>query len=90
MIINDLHFVCVIAPPRKTNPPPLIDAHALLALTVSSQLLQVIRWQHLEVNEGASIVQHSQLPICNLLDIRGQGARELALQYLLPRFPMLD
>jgi len=79
MIINDLHFVGVVLPPQKANSPPLIDADAVLALTVSFQLLQVIRWRHLEVNEGASIVQHSQLPICNLLDIRGQAARELAL-----------
>jgi hypothetical protein len=42
-----------------------------------------------KVNNGASIVQHSQLSACNLLDDCGQAAGELAVQYL-PRFPMPD
>jgi len=45
VIINDLDFICVTIKPFETDTPLVIDAYAVLTVTVSAQGLQpVTRW----------------------------------------------
>ncbi len=72
MIINDFHIFRVSVHPFETDPPPLIDPNAMLPLSVSRECFQPIGRRHSQVLNCRASVQHPQLAIGCLLNVRRQ------------------
>lgn len=72
MIINDSHIFRVSVHPFETDPPLLIDPNAMLPLPVSRECFQPIGRRHSQVLNRRASVQHLQLAIGCLLNIRRQ------------------
>jgi hypothetical protein len=69
--------------PLKTDAPLVIDANAPLTCSLPNELFQMIGQWDSQIIDGESIVNHSQFPQCDLLNISRQLARRLALVNLL-------
>ena len=52
MIVDNLNLVCVCAFPYKTQPPLIIDAEAVLACSVTGELLDLIGGRNTQIMEG--------------------------------------
>jgi len=81
MIISDFDIMGIGADPSEADPPLVIDTDAVLSPPVAAQGLQSVRWRNPEVCKGLSIIQHSELPACDFLNLRRQA---------LGPFPMPD
>jgi len=60
MIVRDLHVVGIALVPPKADAPPLIDANAVLPLTIAGELFKTIARGHAEVVESFRRMQHRQ------------------------------
>lgn len=60
MIVYDFNVVRVSVMPAKADPPLIVDANAVLALSVLGKLLQPIARRHSEVCQSNGPVQHPQ------------------------------
>jgi hypothetical protein len=47
--------------PSKTDPPPLVDADAVLAAPLALQRFEPIAGRHPEIIQRSRLVQHTQL-----------------------------
>ncbi len=61
MIINNLHVVDVTFYPTETNTPLVVDADAVLPLTIALQRLQVIAWRNPQIVEHSGAMEVEQL-----------------------------
>jgi hypothetical protein len=52
MVVHNLNVVCIPRAPAKADSPLIVDANAVLSLSVSLELFQVISWRDSEVTEG--------------------------------------
>jgi len=68
MIIDNLNFVGVALSPHETDTPLLVDPDAVLALSVTSKLLQMIPWNRLQVREARRVTNHFKFPHCCSLE----------------------
>ena len=81
MVVYDLDVVGVTARPAKADLPWVVDSDAVLTASFAFQAFQAVhRWDP-QVGQIMSIVQHSQLPSCNRLNIRRQALRPLSEPY---------
>lgn len=62
MIVDNLNFVGAALGPHETDAPLLVDPDAVLALSVTSKLLQTIPWNRLQVREARSVFNHLKFP----------------------------
>ena len=62
MIVDNLNFVGAALGPHETDAPLLVDPDAVLALSVTSKLLQTIPWNRLQVREARSVANHFKSP----------------------------
>jgi hypothetical protein len=62
VIIHDFNVIGVPFAPRKTNPPLVIDADAMLALSITFQALQSVSGQCQERPQIRRGVKHIQFP----------------------------
>jgi hypothetical protein len=60
VVIHDFNFIGVPLAPRKTNPPLVVDASAVLTLSITFEALQAISWQRRERSEIRRGVEHSE------------------------------
>src|SRR5713101_2903666 len=60
MIVGDLHFESVAAPPHETDPVLIVDPNAVLPLPVAMQFLQPISGGNLQIIESGCAVEHAQ------------------------------
>jgi hypothetical protein len=51
MIVGDFDVPCCAIPPRKAEPPLIVDADAALALTIPAQSLHTVAWRHAQIVE---------------------------------------
>jgi hypothetical protein len=77
MVINNLHIVSVALLPGKTNTPLVINANAILSLTVAVKLFYSIRGRNLQIRYRFSRVQNFQFITCPFLYVWRQFTREL-------------
>jgi hypothetical protein len=68
VIVYDLDLVSVTLAPTKANSPLVVDADAVLALSVACQFLQSIARKTGEVFERFSAIQLVQFSECSTLD----------------------
>jgi hypothetical protein len=59
--VGDLDIIRMTFGPAKTDPPLLVHADAVLALTVSAEFLQTISWSGTQIVQRLRRVQHQQL-----------------------------
>ena len=79
MIVSDFDVMGIRPDPSEADSPLVIDTDAVLALPVTAQCLQSVRWRNPEVSEGLSIIQHSELPACDFLDLWREALRPFPL-----------
>src|SRR5579864_1242491 len=72
MIINNLHIKRISIPPHKTHSVLLIDANAMLPITISVKRLQSVSRWHLKVLERDGRVQNGEFYECPSLQISGK------------------
>jgi hypothetical protein len=83
--INDLNVVRTTITPAKADPPLLIDADAVLSLSVARQAFQSIAGRSFEVMEVASIMNLHQLAVRRLQSIVRKAFSESTLPRRLRR-----
>jgi hypothetical protein len=57
MIVHDLDVFCTRRCPSKTDSPLVVDANAVLALSVGLQRFEVIAWRYPQVVQSACDLQ---------------------------------
>jgi hypothetical protein len=91
VVIDNLNRNGVATTPHETDTPLTIDPDTMLSLSRTFQCLKSIGWWHSEVFKEPRIVQHSEFPACNNLDIARQFTRNVAcpdfLGFLVPEMP---
>lgn len=75
MIVDDLDFVSIAAPPHETDAPALVDTNTVLTGPVPRQLLQSVAWRKAEVSQALSVVEHAKLPVGQLLEVGWEARR---------------
>lgn len=83
MVIDNLDVVGIAIAPRKADAPTVIDPNAILSRSIPCHLLQAIGRGNLQIGEDMCVVEHTQFPQGNLLDVRRQPAGALAGEDLL-------
>jgi len=83
MVVHDLDRVRITISPFEADPPTLIDADAVLAGSIPTQLLKAIGRRDPEISQGLSIVDHPEFAVRHLLYVRREAARELAFKDML-------
>jgi len=68
VVIHDFKLIGVPLAPRKTNPPLVIDADAVLTLPIAFEAFQAVSWQRRERPEIRRCVEHVQFPKALALD----------------------
>jgi hypothetical protein len=61
VIVYDFDRERRAVPPAKADAPLLVDAYAVLARPIATQLLQPIPWRHTEFLEGKCRVEEQEL-----------------------------
>jgi hypothetical protein len=69
MIVNDLNIFSATRRPTEANPELVVDANAVLAVTVSAQCFQAIAWGHTKIIQAISLIQLLQFSPCDRLDV---------------------
>jgi hypothetical protein len=62
MVIDDFDVIGVTFAKCETDPPPVVDPNAELALAIATQGLKPVRWQPHEILDAGGIVQNAQPP----------------------------
>jgi len=68
MVVHNLYVVCIPGAPAKTDSPLLVDADAVLTLSIPLEFLQAIARRYPEVIEDRRCIKHSKLPEGGSLD----------------------
>jgi hypothetical protein len=79
MVIHDLHIVGVAVLPAKADAPLIIDANAVLSLSIPSQRLRPVARRCPKVLKRARVVDLEQFAVCRLDDVVGKAFDEAAL-----------
>jgi hypothetical protein len=82
MIVNDLDVPRTVVSPTEADPPLVIDSDAVLAASITAELLQAIAREHAKVIEVLGAVEHLQLSFGLRLG-RSESFRDLAFEELL-------
>jgi hypothetical protein len=72
VIINDLDIVRISFTPLKTDTPLIVNSDTPLTFPITFKLFQSIGWWDSQVVQGNGIVDHTQFPYSDLLNIRRQ------------------
>ena len=77
MVVDDLHIEGIGSLPNETDPPSVIDANAVLTLTLTPQLLEPVTRRNAKVLNGAGALQEHQLSPGHALE--GSIARNISV-----------
>jgi hypothetical protein len=69
VIVHDLDPVRSVGHPEKANPPPVVDADAVLLLSIGFQCFQVVAWRHTQATEFRGGLNLKQLAPRDALDV---------------------
>jgi hypothetical protein len=72
MVVYHFHIVCVAADPAKTDPPPVIDPEAVLALSATLQFLQAIIRRNAQILKSLSGIKDQEFTDRNFVQFRGK------------------
>ena len=72
MIIDQLDVAGAAGTPREADAPLVVDAHAVLAGTAASQLLQSVAWRHPQVVDVLGGVDENKLVVCEPAEFRAE------------------
>ena len=72
MVIHDLYLMGISLLPEKADPPPVVDADAMLAFPVSGKRLQTVPWGHPQIVQALGVVQDHQFGLGTALDVNGE------------------
>jgi hypothetical protein len=82
VVVNDFDIISISFSPPETDAPLVIDADAVLTVSIPRQLFKSVRWWAPQIFDTMSIVQHTQFPQCGQLDIARKLSRKLAVEDL--------
>jgi hypothetical protein len=77
MIVDDFDIVRVAVLPTKTNPPLIVDPHAVLTLAIPFQGFEPISWGRHHLSEVRRSMQNQQFTARHALNIRRKSSRSL-------------
>ena len=80
MIIHYLDVVGIPTSPFKTDAPLVVNADAILTLSVVRQFLQTVRRRYAQILQDLGSVQDVKSPSGNPLDVMREFARELTIE----------
>ena len=89
MIIINLNIVCIPVLPFETDSPLMVNANAMLSLSLPGQCFKLVSRRDSQVLHRRTAVQHSELSKCDLLNIVRQFSGKPPIKYLL-RFATLE
>jgi hypothetical protein len=69
MVIDDFNARRACLSPYEAHAPLVIDANAVLPCPIPAQSFQSVTRRRSQVSQLHRIVQHLQLPLCNVLDV---------------------
>ena len=82
MIVNDLNTVGVTLDPLEDHMPLIVDANRVVALQISAQLLESVRWRHEQIIETGCSINHGKLSFgwpCYSLELTNEAFIEQVL-----------
>jgi len=80
MIIHYPDVVGISTLPFKTDAPLVVDANAVLTLSVARQFLKAVRRRYAQILQDLGSVQDFKPPSGNPLDVLREFARELTIE----------
>jgi hypothetical protein len=80
MIVHYLDVVGIPTVPFKTDAPLVVNANAVLTLSVARQFLEAIRQRYAQILQDLGSVQNLKPPSGNPLDILREFTRELTIE----------
>ncbi len=69
MVVNYLHILGTLRSPHKANSPLIVDANAVLPLSISLQSFKMIAWRYTQIIKDCGPVELLQLSKRGTLDI---------------------
>jgi hypothetical protein len=72
VVVNDFDFVRIVLSPDKANPPAVVDADRVLTAPITLQRFEAVRGRYTQVLEPPRIVQETQFPQRDNLNVRRQ------------------
>jgi hypothetical protein len=88
MIIHDFYIVSAVLPPKKADPPLIVDADAVLPCPQSPQFFQSISRRHPEIIQRLNPVQHPQFSERGAVNILGDFLCKTSQGYLFCLFTL--
>jgi hypothetical protein len=80
VIVDDFDVVHISGPPAKANTPLRIDPNAVLASSITLELLQAIAWRLSQIGETRSSIEHAELSESSLLNAAAQFAHRVSVE----------
>src|SRR5438067_12884431 len=74
VVVNDFDFVRIVLSPDKANPPSVVDSDRVLAAPIALQGFEAVRGRYTQVLEPPRVVQDTQLPQRDNLNVRRQSS----------------
>ena len=82
MVVGNLYVFRSAFPPLKADPPLIIDPDAVLTFPVTRQRLESVSWDSRDVFQPFSVIEHSEFPTRQLLDVSELAAAVAAEKLL--------
>ena len=80
MIIHYLDVVGISTLPFKTDAPLVVDANAILTLSIARQFLEAVGRRYAQILQDLGCIQDFKSPSGNPLDVLREFARELTIE----------
>jgi len=90
VIVGDLNIVGVAVPPHEAHPELIIDANAVLALSVTAEFFQPIAGRNSQILQAKARMQRGQFPLSDISQIRRRHPLALACVPKLFRVPVRE
>jgi hypothetical protein len=82
VVIGNFYILDTIGMPNKTDTPLLVNANAVLSLSVAAQFLKPVGRRNAQIIKGGGIMQHNKLSLRDLLNVPRQFFGKTAEKYL--------
>ena len=80
MVVDDLDVMSVASSPTEADSELVVDADAVLADTITDELLEAVGWRDPEIGESGGSIEHDKLAQGNALKTRRKTTNSLALE----------
>jgi hypothetical protein len=65
VVVNDFNLLCAGFRPEEAEAELIVDADAVLAMSISAELLQAVAWRNHQIVETAGGIEDGQLAVGN-------------------------